>query len=292
MRISCVAIVAALANCGKAAEQPLPPVTSPPPSEHAFVWIHVAGTPDGTEVFGPFGRLGVAPGDIQLPRGHEAVQLTFSADRYITTTEIVTPTRDDTLVVTLVAKPPPMPPPPPPVVRKPPSPPVAARSALRPPSPPPKPASATIGVATPPFHDRVLVTAETRCPTHHQCDILEVLDLHTRAASQDKGFDELRARAASLNADAVIGAEFEHGEGAEPSHLSGIIVRYAPSIPPHVDIGVLDIPSDEHDDNKGLIELMRRAHAMGGDQVIDVTFEHGENGAQGHLRGTVVRYTR
>jgi uncharacterized protein YbjQ (UPF0145 family) len=282
MRI--VAVAVALVGCGKNAEQSQQPLAPPEP---AFVTIRVTGAPDGTDVFGPFGRLGVAPGEIQLPRGHEPVQLTFSADRYVTKTARVTPSRDDTLAITLVAKQ--APPPPPPIVPKPPAPPrVAARAAI----PTQKPARPTIGVATPPLRDRILVTAETRCPTRRQCNIVEVVDLHTRAAAQDKGFDELRARATSLGADAVLGAEFEHGDGNEPSHLSGVIVRFAPPIPPHVEVGVLDIPSNEHDTDKGLAELMRRAHAMGGDQVIDVTFEHGENGAQGHLRGTVVRYTK
>ena len=137
----------------------------------------------------------------------------------------------------------------------------------------------------------VLVIPEGNCPGDHHCDILEVVDIHTRADSQDKGFDELRARAAAMGADAVVGAEFEHGDGAEPSHLSGMIVRYGRPVRPHVDVGQIDIPSDENDENKGLAELGRRAHEMGGDQVIDVTFEHGDDGAQGHLRGKVIRFT-
>jgi uncharacterized protein YbjQ (UPF0145 family) len=136
------------------------------------------------------------------------------------------------------------------------------------------------------------VITEDHCPGNHHCDILEVVDIHTAAASQDKGFDELRARASTMGADAVVGAEFEHGDGGEPSHLSGMIVRFGPPVPPHEDIGMVDIPSDERDEDKGLQELSRRATAMGGDRVIDVTFEHGEDGAQGHLRGKVIRYTR
>jgi hypothetical protein len=58
-------------------------------------------------------------------------------------------------------------------------------------------------------------------------EVVGVLDFHTRADSEDKGFDELRWRAAQLGAAAVIGAEFEHGEGTEPSHLSGMAVRWA-----------------------------------------------------------------
>ena len=60
----------------------------------------------------------------------------------------------------------------------------------------------------------------------HRSVVVAVLDFHTSADSEDKGFDLLRDRAASLGADAVIGAEFEHGEGSEPSHLSGMAVRF------------------------------------------------------------------
>ena len=138
----------------------------------------------------------------------------------------------------------------------------------------------------------ILVTPEEDCPSGHACDILDVVDIHTQATSQDKGYDELRARAAAMGADAVVGAEFEHGDGNEPSHLSGMIVRFGQPPPPHEEIGNVDIPSDEKDENKGLQELSRRAAQMGGNQVIDVTFEHGEDGAPGHLRGKVIRFTR
>jgi hypothetical protein len=57
-------------------------------------------------------------------------------------------------------------------------------------------------------------------------EVVGVLDFHSAATNENKGFDELRARAAALGADAVIGAEFEHGEGNEPSHLSGMAVRF------------------------------------------------------------------
>ena len=59
----------------------------------------------------------------------------------------------------------------------------------------------------------VLVDKRVDRPTQ----VVGVLDFHS---------DELRARAAAIGADAVIGAEFEHGEGNEPSHLSGMAVRF------------------------------------------------------------------
>jgi hypothetical protein len=79
----------------------------------------------------------------------------------------------------------------------------------------PTPSIASSGVV-------VLVDKRVDRPTQ----VVGVLDFHSDANSEDKGFDELRARAAALGADAVIGAEFEHGEGNEPSHLSGMAVRF------------------------------------------------------------------
>jgi hypothetical protein len=69
---------------------------------------------------------------------------------------------------------------------------------------------------------QVLVDKRVDRPT----EVVGVLDFHSSATSEDKGFDELRAHAAAMGADAVIGAEFEHGEGNEPSHLSGMAVRF------------------------------------------------------------------
>jgi hypothetical protein len=78
--------------------------------------------------------------------------------------------------------------------------------------------------AMPPRARTVQVFVDKRIP--RPTEVLAVFDFHTDANSQDKGFDELRMRAAQIGADAVIGAEFEHGEGNEPSHLSGMAVRF------------------------------------------------------------------
>ena len=69
---------------------------------------------------------------------------------------------------------------------------------------------------------QVLVDRRIDRPT----EVVGVLDFHSDAQDENKGFDELRARAAALGADAVIGAEFEHGDGDGPSHLSGMAVRF------------------------------------------------------------------
>ncbi len=144
--------------------------------------------------------------------------------------------------------------------------------------------------------DHILVSpdhsCQPSCPSDRFCTVLEVVDLHTRATSEDKGFDQLRARASALGADAVMDAEFEHGDGNEPSHLSGTIVRGCETIPPYEVIGSVDIESDPGSTDKGMAELQRRRAAMGGDLVIGLQFEHGDNGEKGHLRGKIIRYTR
>lgn len=42
--------------------------------------------------------------------------------------------------------------------------------------------------------------------------------------------------------------------------------------------------------DNGMAAMSERAEKMGGSRVIDVRFEHGEDGKQGHLRGRVIRY--
>jgi hypothetical protein len=72
---------------------------------------------------------------------------------------------------------------------------------------------------------RVRVFPKGSSPSQRM-EVVGVLDFHTQADSQDKGFADLRVHAAAMGADAVIDAEFEHGEGSEPSHLSGVAVRF------------------------------------------------------------------
>jgi uncharacterized protein YbjQ (UPF0145 family) len=54
--------------------------------------------------------------------------------------------------------------------------------------------------------------------------------------SHDRALDVLRRRAVAMGADAVVGVEFHHGEGeGQPTHLSGLAVRFLPSVPYRVD---------------------------------------------------------
>ncbi|HEU5056732.1 MAG TPA: serine/threonine-protein kinase [Kofleriaceae bacterium] len=77
------------------------PAPSPPPVEARFVVIDVTGAPEGTEVLGPTGPIGAAPGRIQLPRGEEKVLLTFRAPGHKPATREVEPRADGALEVAL-----------------------------------------------------------------------------------------------------------------------------------------------------------------------------------------------
>lgn len=121
--------------------------------------------------------------------------------------------------------------------------------------------------------------------------VVGVLDIHTLAKSQDKGFEELRAKAAEIGADAVTTAEFEHGDGDEPSHLSGIAVRYAGrDTRPFQILGEIDITTKEDDDDKGFDQLLAKARALGADEVRSIAFDHGAEGGMSHLKGTAVKH--
>lgn len=63
-------------------------------------------------------------------------------------------------------------------------------------------------------------------------EVVGVIDEHVPMGSHESALALLRRRAARLGADAVVGVEFHHGEGeGEPTHLSGLAVRFLQSVP-------------------------------------------------------------
>jgi len=119
-------------------------------------------------------------------------------------------------------------------------------------------------------------------------EVLGIIDVHTKSGEQDRALQELRVRAAALDADAVVGVEFHHGEhGGEATHLSGTAVRYRDLIGGrHYEvIGDLDVRAPMGHERQALHELQARARDMSADLVIGVHFEHGEGG-DGPLRVT------
>jgi serine/threonine-protein kinase len=90
--------------------------TPAPPAAPRFATITIEGVPEHTEVFGPQGPLGFAPGPVQLVRGADEVQLMLRADGFVDKSTTVVPDGDKALSLTLdkkavaaVAKPKPRP---------------------------------------------------------------------------------------------------------------------------------------------------------------------------------------
>ncbi len=85
----------------------------------------------------------------------------------------------------------------------------------------------------PPSHGdptRVLVMQSTHMDRPTQ--VVGIVDAHVAVGSQDAALDVLRKRAAEMGADAVVGVEFHHGEASgEPTHLSGLAVRFIQAVP-------------------------------------------------------------
>jgi len=81
---------------------------------------------------------------------------------------------------------------------------------------------------------RVLVLQTKRLDRPAQ--VVGVVDAHEEVGKHEAALWELKVKAARLGADAVVGVEFHHGEGAgEPTHLSGLAVKFLPAVPYPVD---------------------------------------------------------
>ena len=96
----------------------------------------------------------------------------------------------------------------------------------------PAPASAGGAAATDPARILVLQTAHLDRPAQ----VLGVIDAHEEVGKHEAALWSLKTKAAAMGADAVVGVEFHHGEGeGEPTHLSGLAVKFLPPVPYPVD---------------------------------------------------------
>lgn len=79
--------------------------------------------------------------------------------------------------------------------------------------------------------DAIVVT--TKRSLDRPTEVVGVIDEHEKSGRQDAAFELLRRRAAAMGADAVVGAEFHHGdEEGGATHLSGLAVRYLDHLRP------------------------------------------------------------
>ena len=73
-----------------------------------------------------------------------------------------------------------------------------------------------------PSHVLVLESTHLDRPT----EVVGVVDALVPTGNRDAALDALRRRAAAMDADAVVGVEFHHGEGeGQPTRVSGLAVR-------------------------------------------------------------------
>jgi hypothetical protein len=83
-----------------------------------------------------------------------------------------------------------------------------------------------------PSHVLVLETKHLDRPA----EVVGVVDAHEEMGKHEAALWTLKTKAARLGADAVVGVEFHHGEGqGEPTHLSGLAVRFVRAVPYPVD---------------------------------------------------------
>ena len=83
-----------------------------------------------------------------------------------------------------------------------------------------------------PSHVLVLQSTHLDRPS----EVVGVIDAHMPMGSHEEALALLRRRAAAMGADAVVGVEFHHGEGeGQPTHLSGLAVRFLQAVPYPVD---------------------------------------------------------
>ena len=63
--------------------------------------------------------------------------------------------------------------------------------------------------------------------TDRTTEVLGLLDVHVPSGGQAAALAALRSQAIALGADAVVGADFHHGEsGNESIHVSGMAIRF------------------------------------------------------------------
>lgn len=137
---------------------------------------------------------------------------------------------------------------------------------------------------------RVLQNETLSCPS----EVLGTVDVHEEVKNEAQALAILQRRAAALGAEAVVGVEFHHGEGAhEATHLSGMAVRCQDLIRgrEYYVIGDVNAAGEMGHDEEAFETLRARGHALGADLIIGIHFEHGEGEGQApRLTGKAIRF--
>lgn len=125
-------------------------------------------------------------------------------------------------------------------------------------------------------------------------EVIGLVDVHEQVKTEDQALHELRLDAARLDAQAVVGVEFHHGEpGEEPTHLSGEAVRCHDLIQGRAYdvIGQVDVIEKMGSEDALYRRMREKAKSMGADVVLDVKFDHGEGGdVPLKMSGTAIKF--
>ena len=124
-------------------------------------------------------------------------------------------------------------------------------------------------------------------------EVLGLVDVHEPVRTMAEALDEIREHAAKLGADAVLGVEFEHGEGgAAPTHLSGMAVRFRDLIGgrSYDVIGEIEGVAPMGEEEQADARLKERARELHADLIINLEFHHGEGEAPVRVTGRAIRF--
>ncbi len=128
------------------------------------------------------------------------------------------------------------------------------------------------------------------CPT----EVIGIVDVHEPVKTVDQALHELRLDAARIEAQAVVGVEFHHGEpGEEPTHLSGQAVRCNDLVKgrSYDVIGDVEVTEKMGEEEALYKSMKQKAKSLGADLILDVKFEHGEGGEEKlKMSGTAIKF--
>lgn len=136
---------------------------------------------------------------------------------------------------------------------------------------------------------RLMARNDLGCKT----EVLGLVDVHEDGSTAEQAVSDLKLRAAELGAEAVIGVDFEHGDGHQATHLSGMAVRCRDLLRgrSYEVIGSIEVPGAMGDEEEAFRKMKDRARELRADLLIDVAFDHGEAGrGPTKLRGTAIRF--
>lgn len=136
---------------------------------------------------------------------------------------------------------------------------------------------------------RVMARNDLGCRT----EVLGLVDVHEDVGTTEQALNELKLRAAELGAEAVLGVDFEHGDGHDATHLSGMAVRCRDLIRGRAYdvVASVEVPGAMGGEEEAFRRLKVRARELRADVLIDVAFDHGEAGrGPTTLRAKAIRF--